>query len=120
MKNYEIVKISSPNNFVLILDNLDIVDFINNYQNYTIHTVRRKSDSKIFSIGDKFKWFSKGTIEEDPECGSYDQTFKGTIKEFRILAGQLNIMHLHRFSNKYGSKIIKGSNMINLNIDYLI
>ena len=85
-----------------------------------ILSFKRKSDGKIFSIGDKFKWFSKGTIEEDSECGSYDQTFKGTIKEFRILAGQLNIMHLHRFSNKYGSKIIKGSNIINLNIDYLI
>lgn len=120
MKNYEIVKILSPNNFVLILDNLDIFDFKNNYPNYTIHTIRKKSNNKIFSIGDKFKWFSKGTIEEDPECGRYDETFKGIIKEFKIFGEQCNIMHLHKFSNKYGSKIIKGSNMMNLNIDYLI
>ena len=85
-----------------------------------ILSIKRKSDSKIFSIGDKFKWFSKGTVEEDPECGTYDKTFKGTIKEFKILAGQLNIMHLHKFSIKYKSKIIKDSNMLNLNIDYLI
>ena len=120
MKNYKIVKILSHDNFVLILDNLNIVDFINNYSNYTIHTICRKSDSKIFSIEDKFKWFLKETIKEDPECGTYNKTFKGIIKEFKIIAGQLNIMHLHKFSIKYKSKIIKDSNLLSLNIKYLV
>ena len=85
-----------------------------------ILSFKRKSDNKIFSIGDKFKWFMKGTIDEDPDCGSQDLTFTGIIKEFKIICGQCNIMHLHKFSNKFGSKIIKGSNRVNLNINYLI
>lgn len=85
-----------------------------------ILSFKRKSDGKIFSIGDKFKWFVKGTINEDPDCGSQDQTFTGTIKEFKIICGECNIIHLHKFSNKFGSKIIKGSNIVNLHINYLI
>lgn len=85
-----------------------------------ILSFKRKSDNKIFSIGDKFKWFVKGTINEDSDCGSQDQTFTGVIKEFKILGGECNIMHLHKFSNKVGSKVIKGSNRVNLHIDYLI
>lgn len=85
-----------------------------------IISFKRKSDGKIFSIGDKFKWFVKGNIDKDPDSGSHDQTFTGTIKEFKILGGECNIMHLHKFSNKIGSKIIKGSNCINLHIDCLI
>ena len=85
-----------------------------------ILSFKRKSDNKIFSIGDKFKWFMKGTIDEDPDCGSQDLTFTGIIKEFEIICGQCNIMHLHKFSNKFNSKIIKGNNRVNLHIDYLI
>jgi len=89
--------------------------------NIEILSVKRKLDGKIFSIGDKFKWFSKGNIDEDPECGYHDQTFTGIIKEFKMFGdGSCHIMHLHKFSHKYGSKIIKGSNMLNLHIDYLI
>ena len=85
-----------------------------------ILSFKRKSDGKIFSIGDKFKWFFKGNIDEDPDCGRQDLTFTGIIKEFKIICGQCNIMHLHKFSNKLDSKIIKGSNRVNLHIDHLI
>ena len=85
-----------------------------------ILSFKRKSDNKIFSIGDKFKWFVKGTINEDPDCGSQDLIFTGIIKEFKIICGECNIMHLHKFSNKVGSKVIKGSNRVNLHINYLI
>lgn len=84
-----------------------------------ILSCKRKSDNKIFSIGDKFKWFCKGTIDEDPDCSSQDLTFKGVIKEFKIICGECHIIHLHKFSIEAGSKIIKGNSHVNLNIKYL-